>query len=243
MDKITSPNPLRLALLIIDVHKRGLRRLNADFNSAPERAVDFVNGVRETADALREKLGIPAYVVALDNFKRIYPDEISDPSQHNKEARKDLSRVRGLSGKNALNPRPDETIVSKKDNDVFMVDGFAEHLKQAGIDGVVIVGMDSEFCAAHSAFGAIQNDLHCIMLTNRLAQSWKNHEGINGGDPAWHEKAVRRGVDTETADKIIFAQSEDFIANPRKYLAVPEPENMRSQTKTPDVKAGFRRSL
>ena len=199
--------------------------------SGPERALDFVNNVRDTADTLREKLGIPAYVVALDDNNRIYPDEICDPSPQNKDARKHLGRIRGLSGENALNPRPDEIMVSKNENSVFAVKGFAEHLKQASIDGVIIIGMDSSFCVAHSAQGAIQNELQCIVLTDLLAQSWRDHEGKNGGDPFWHEAAVRRGIDEATASKVRFASKKNFCDDPWKYLSMPEPTDIRVAAK------------
>jgi nicotinamidase-related amidase len=273
------PNILRLALLIIDVQKRGLRGLAPEHGSTPERAFDFVNNVRDTANTLRETLGIPAYVVALDKHNRIYPDEISDPSQQNKDARKKLNinrglipnpdRIRGRSGENALspqlyltpqrrneiapqrrheifnpqsylNPRPDEIIVSKNENGVFVVDGsvehskkseFAKHLEKSKINGVIIVGMDSELCVASSAHGAIRDGLQCIVLTDCLAQSFYNHEGKNGGDPAWHESAVRQGIDEATASKVRFATKDEFCDDPWKYLSKPEPTDIRAAAK------------
>lgn len=225
-DVVTSkpPNTMRLALLIVDVHKRGLRGLNEASGSTPERAENFLTAVRETADMFHEKLGIRTYVVALDDHNHIFPDEITNPSQHNKDARCHLNRIRGLSGKKALNPRPHETIVSKNKNGVFVVDGFAKHLKQNGIDGVIIIGMDSSFCVAHSAEGAIQNGFHCIVLTDLLAQSWRDHEGKNGGDAAWHEAAVRRGLNETAAAKITFTTKEEFTDDPWKFASAFEPD-------------------
>ena len=226
------PVDLRLALLIIDVHKRGLRGLNAESGSAPRRAFEFLNNVRKTADTLRERLGIPAYVVSLDDHNRIYPDEMSDPSQQNKHAREHLSKTRGLSGINALNPRPNEVIVSKNKNGVFdAVEEFAEYLNKSEIDGVILIGMDSSFCVAHSARGAIKKGFQCIIFPDLLAQSWRDHEGKHGGDPVWHEAAVRRGLDETTAARITFVTKSDFVNDPWKFVSTPEPPNIRRAEK------------
>jgi hypothetical protein len=90
---------------------------------------------------------------------------------------------------------------------------------------------------------AIQNGLHCLVLTDHLAQSFYNHEGKNGGDPIWHEAAVRQGIDEATATKITFTTKSDFLNDPEKFVSTLGPPDIRTVAKAVSPKLAMTAAL
>jgi nicotinamidase-related amidase len=61
-------------------------------------------------------------------------------------------------------PHEPEEVIRKDVCDTFTADpGLAERLRAAGVDTVVVAGMQSEFCIQDTAFGAVRQGF-CVVL-------------------------------------------------------------------------------
>lgn len=138
---------MKPALLVIDVQQ-------AFFDFSPETArslhdaIEYINA----AIALFRERGLPVICIQqVDEEEELVPGE------------------EGYELPESLNIVPTDLHVQKRYGNSFNKTGLAEHLRELGVDTVIVTGFCAEYCVLSTCRGAQDLDLTPIILRGSLA--------------------------------------------------------------------------
>jgi len=187
MLKNNSPNHFaHVAIHVMSCHFKNLSH---------ERRIGFPKMERDFVDYLWEQHRIPTiWTVGKENSEDYILTGFSYPENATDAARSaDLQEV-GV--------RQHETIFMGNHENVFRGKIGGSYIRKIGGDSVLLTGMNSPYCVAMSASGAVLDGFRCIVINDLLAcAAYPIHEDWNAGNPEWHKEQVQKNVGTRVRKK------------------------------------------